>query len=32
VQGTLYLALDLVKGHGFRHYDIDDGGNIFFLP
>ena len=32
VQGTLYPALDLVKGHGFRHYEVDDGGNIFFLP
>ena len=32
VQGTLYPALDLVKGHGFHHYDVDDGGNIFFLP
>ena len=32
VQGTLYPALDLVKGHAFHHYDVDDGGNIFFLP
>ncbi len=31
VKLTLYPALDLVKGKAFRHYEIDDRDNIFFL-
>ena len=32
VKGTVYPALDLVKGHAFRHYELDAGENIVFLP
>jgi hypothetical protein len=32
VKGTVYPALDLVKGHAFRHYELDNGENIVFLP
>ena len=32
VKGTVYPALDLVKGHAFRHYELDDRANIVFLP
>ncbi len=32
VKQSLHPALDLVKGKAFRHQEIDDNGNIFFLP
>jgi hypothetical protein len=32
VKETVYPALDLIKGHAMRSYEIDDRGNIFFLP
>jgi hypothetical protein len=32
VKETVFPALDLIKGHAIRSYEIDDRGNIFFLP
>ena len=32
LQETVFPALDLLKGHGIRSYELDDRGNIFFFP
>jgi hypothetical protein len=32
MKGTVYPVLNLVKGHAFRHYELDEGENIVFLP
>jgi len=32
VKQTLYPALDTIRGKAFAHWEVDDGGNIFFLP
>jgi hypothetical protein len=29
---TVFPALDLLKGHGIRSYELDDRGNILFFP
>jgi hypothetical protein len=29
---TVFPALDLLKGHALRSYELDDRGNILFLP
>ena len=32
VKETVFPALDLIKGHAIRSYELDDRGNILFLP
>ena len=29
---TVFPALDLLKGQAIRSYELDDRGNIFFIP
>jgi hypothetical protein len=29
---VVFPALDLLKGQAIRSYELDDRGNIFFLP
>ncbi len=29
---TVYPALDLLKAHAIHSYEVDDRGNIFFIP
>jgi hypothetical protein len=31
IKETVFPALDLLKGHALRSYELDDRGNIFFL-